>query len=1504
MDTQSQGVLENNARFEGDDRATKRQFGGPSTISQTNSIFQNSNSFGQSQPSNPFGSTQQPSGGNMFPFGGSQQSGASGITFNSGSTTPAKPADNPFTFQPNSQPALSTPSTSFGSGPFNFNRPSAQAHNGSAGSPFLFTANAGQPSSSSGTFSSNPATIAPTSNAFGTPPTTATAPPADSVFGVPKTTAPSFSLYGNRAISAPSQSLFSAPTTTAPSPSSFGATSTSTPQSSNLFGTVPATTDAQDKPASSPFQFGKVSGPAFGSTPATAPATSNPFGTTQSQQPTQSTNSFGPTNQHAASSSNPFAYLNVPASPASNAFGKQEQKTAAPTAMFGTQNSVQAPAPSSQFGNSAQAPTTSSTSTLFGQPKPQSSSSNMFGNLNKPTTSTSEFNDQNQQAPTSSSFGNKEARSTNDLFGNLNKPVDQSVTQPKVDGKTAENGVNSSSSLFSKQASPAFNILGAAKSSVSCRIVLNDICKENTNPVKFAPSPAKPAEATTNGIKPAVSFGSTQPAMSLNSGNIFSPMKPVEAPASASQPPSNGVFPSLEQAKSPQKSNEASFSSPNPAASSTAEPSQREISRQEMAAAREQLKEATEITDESMAHLPPAHFNNFQRKKFFIGYRIRTLNNAMAKLYTFLRHDEDPAPDLEFYKEQRRLIIGDSLTVKRNEAVKRKIGEGQSEGVDQPAKRSKQTSQSVATESHEQQSKRKLNDDEDQENENPSKRTRQTESSNPARGLSNGELNSNGHASTPAKGNNVQPWNAPTSQLLPTSETPLKRKAENQITKDFVERSPLRPMKTPKMNGTVDSSSTTSNIFRNILDSPSKSPGESSPEKKMAALPETSKDETTRPNPFAGLPGVSPFTKSTFGSLSSNTPATKATSVTSTVSSQNVFAPKSTLETPNMFAQELAAPSDAAGSNGTEQKPNVLKPPTFGVLTNPIDQFKQKAGETEEKELQKAIDEDYDSDDDLEEFKVNWKAERLAKKKAIEEAAKGSKGFQMIPTASTSTTASSPFKMGGNQANTTSEPSGAVAQSSIGPKPLFGQSTSSQVSGNSLFSTPNASRTPTPGLNGSSTGSVFDGHTAAKPTNFNNIFAYLSDAESGKGGAADDESGKGGAADDESDKGGAANDESENEASDTGDSENKDPTYQPGGENKSCPGTPVEETGAGIASAKKINSLTFGGSKAESASPSGTSTPSGGLFDRVGPRQPGTDEKENTQPTTANLFGGVKSPFNKSTGAPSNQTWDPNSPIKFGSATPHKDGRDSAPTVNVTAATPTKTGSPSNLFGGLTNTTGSTPKPLSSLFGNSGGESKPAASFSNIFGTPSNAMGSTSASVGFGFGASSTTSSLFPSAAASTTTSRATTPGATTDGDNSGDGDAEKEEEQQINLTAGGPGEEDEEAIHEVRAKALKFLQGEGGDSSNKWETQGVGPLRVLKHKETGVSRILLRADPRGTIVLNKALLSGVKYEAQKKTVKFLTAGEHGNGIETWLLQVKTEDFAKTLAEVLEANKA
>ena len=116
--------------------------------------------------------------------------------------------------------------------------------------------------------------------------------------------------------------------------------------------------------------------------------------------------------------------------------------------------------------------------------------------------------------------------------------------------------------------------------------------------------------------------------------------------------------------------------------------------------------------------------------------------------------------------------------------------------------------------------------------------------------------------------------------------------------------------------------------------------------------------------------------------------------------------------------------------------------------------------------------------------------------------------------------------------------------------------------------------------------------------------------------------------------------------------------------------------------------------------------------------------------------------------------------------------------------------------------------------------------------------------------------------------------------------------------------------LYEVRAKVLKFIPAtENTDDDGKpkpkspWSTQGVGALRLLKQKETDVVRLLLRAEPRGHVAMNRAVLADLNYKADEKYVKMTTSNEKGDGLETWMIQVKTKDLAKELAGALEAHK-
>ncbi|KAK5987534.1 Nuclear pore protein [Cladobotryum mycophilum] len=214
------------------------------------------------------------------------------------------------------------------------------------------------------------------------------------------------------------------------------------------------------------------------------------------------------------------------------------------------------------------------------------------------------------------------------------------------------------------------------------------------------------------------------------------------------------------------------------------------------------------------------------------------------------------------------------------------------------------------------------------------------------------------------------------------------------------------------------------------------------------------------------------------------------------------------------------------------------------------------------------------------------------------------------------------------------------------------------------------------------------------------------------------------------------------------------------------------------------------------------------------------------------------------------------------------------------------------------NVTAPSSQPSSNMF--SFGASQPASAFGSSLQLPAGGSSTTGTNSPFNLGGG---SSLATTPAGGTP--EPSTQAATTTAPDNNDEDGEKHE--QINLTEGA--EKDEETVHDIRAKVLKFVSGGESDDENKakskspWATQGVGPLRLLKHKQTGAVRLLLRAEPRGNVALNKLVLPNMSYKADEKYVKLTTSNDKGDGLETWMIQVKTKDFAKALAEALEKNK-
>ena len=271
--------------------------------------------------------------------------------------------------------------------------------------------------------------------------------------------------------------------------------------------------------------------------------------------------------------------------------------------------------------------------------------------------------------------------------------------------------------------------------------------------------------------------------------------------------------------------------------------------------------------------------------------------------------------------------------------------------------------------------------------------------------------------------------------------------------------------------------------------------------------------------------------------------------------------------------------------------------------------------------------------------------------------------------------------------------------------------------------------------------------------------------------------------------------------------------------------------------------------------------------------------------TSNNPFGSLSNGTNAE--SPQNHTWEKGTPIKFASSTTANKENTAPPSFNFTEATPE--GTPEK----QTAPTG--PKPFQSLFGTGGVKAA-----------------ATSGGLGFGFG-SAAGSSLTPSIFSSVASSRATSPGLTDTESVGTDTDEPPPSDPQSDLTSSRAGEEHEETLYEVRTKALRFVSelemGRGESNKRDWLTQGVGHLRILKNKDTGKTRMVLRGEPAGNIVINANLEKQIEYKAPSRTdgvgkggmLKF--AIPITDEVQSWVLKVKTEQIAQDLAEVMEAHK-
>ena len=719
----------------------------------------------------------------------------------------------------------------------------------------------------------------------------------------------------------------------------------------------------------------------------------------------------------------------------------------------------------------------------------------------------------------------------------------------------------------------------------------------------------------------------------------------------------------------------------------------------------------------------------------------------------------------------------------------------------------------------------------------------------------------------------------------PKQNSPAKRKADTDIDKATVEEGSnaakrARPGDTvtyPSLSSSTGSE--TSNIFRSIIND-EKRESSASPAKQVNGNVGSSPAKPL----FGGAPvssKVSPFANGTPQTTVGPPAESDAQSVNPFISiappSSTGFFSKQRSETSNSsattaspFKSAIASPYAKPAAKTSVEKPTVQLPKFDATATaNFMSQFSRAAQASEKKDKEKRKADDYDSEEDNEDdWEQKYADEQRAKKQKLEESIKGKVAK---------------YVAGKGFVYTDSEQEQGLN------KDVESDEASSKQS----------SRAPSI--------SVFD--QPQKPiSNGVNLFSHLSDVDSGaegsKIGDADDEDTESETSEHDVDQSAAPAPASSSQVTaQTSQGSASENPFSESATSKPVEGTKSsgpslfdriskDENGQVMrelppAEDKKISDL-FGISSSQKGVSSifnnaAATTPSGNTSSKT---FTGFDFSSSMATPKANVFGVSSVPTGAGPDAetgdsPGDHTWKADSPIKFGATT-------KAPTVKVTSPSPAK-----NSFGGLFGSpqtgeaTETTSKPTPGIFGSTSTKG------------PNVGFG-----ISFGDSAKPTPSSLFlPADEATKSSSRATSPGGSSvaesaeDAEAEGASDAPQDEPEQLDLTKG-PGEEDEESLFEVKGKALTY------DKEKKdWVSKGVGPLRVLKHSETGKTRVLMRQDPSGRIVLNTALLSGMEYKyVTPKSVQMPIAADTGK-LATYTIRVGKDEDAQRLADILEEHK-
>ncbi|KAJ3013230.1 UNVERIFIED_CONTAM: hypothetical protein HDU68_000814, partial [Siphonaria sp. JEL0065] len=269
----------------------------------------------------------------------------------------------------------------------------------------------------------------------------------------------------------------------------------------------------------------------------------------------------------------------------------------------------------------------------------------------------------------------------------------------------------------------------------------------------------------------------------------------------------------------------------------------------------------------------------------------------------------------------------------------------------------------------------------------------------------------------------------------------------------------------------------------------------------------------------------------------------------------------------------------------------------------------------------------------------------------------------------------------------------------------------------------------------------------------------------------------------------------------------------------------------------------------------------------------------------------------------------PGSGFSFGNAS----ATTSAPTATATsgfsfkpATTEEKPKSPVKASGGFS-------------FGGGAAASVPTSGGFSFGATPSTAALAATGGFSFGSAAPASTTSTFsgfgslaaPTAPTTTTTATPSfggfsgfgglssnpstiAPAETTNGDDDDEPTPDEQIDQETLMR--GAGEESEQTLYSVLTRAHVY------DAANKkWADVGKGILKINQNPETKKSRLILRADGSGRVLLNVAVFSGmgVKVETAAKSVSFMAVGE-GAKLNKYLVKVKDIGAAQALCGEIE----